>query len=429
MNERLKEMYRSLVARRAHAWLLYVTVATILLVSIGGVVSSTTLGLLIVLGLLTLSIDRSMRKILLEAGGLRPLVILLAFALLWQGLGIILRSPPDLGAISDLGSALAIAMLLPVLIAAMQYDTEFRDRLLMALFVSGCVAAFISIGRHLIVLGSSSQLSLQGIMKSRLIPIGRASHPILGAGGLAASLFAGLAVYPEASRRQKWLCVIGLVLIILAIALTQSRGPMVGIGLAVTAVGILGLFRAPMSRTRAALVMALLCFAIPVGLIVTEPWIKDLACTAQISLCRPSNRQDVWFTVLGLIQERPWFGIGPAFRFPGNTVPHPHNGLLGVVFYFGLPMAMLFIGIIAFVVRRAAAAPPSADRTFALLGIFFSMSFVASDLPNPFAFVNTLYLYLWLPVFIGATLGYPDLIRIGHEAVRGRSGAPHTSRN
>jgi hypothetical protein len=32
------------------------------------------------------------------------------------------------------------------------------------------------------------------------------------------------------------------------------------------------------------------------------------------------------------------------------------------------------------------------------------MSFVATDLSNPFAFVNTLYLYLWLPVWIGALL-------------------------
>jgi O-antigen ligase len=85
-------------------------------------------------------------------------------------------------------------------------------------------------------------------------------------------------------------------------------------------------------------------------------------------------------------------------------VSHPHNGLLGLTFYFGLPMALLFLGIIAFTVKQAAAAPPSPSRTFALLGIFFSMSFVATDLSNPFAFVNTLYLYLWLPVWLGALL-------------------------
>jgi O-antigen ligase len=406
MKASFEEVYRSILERGGHAFVIYFTIATILLVSIGGIISSATIGILVALGLLTLKFDRAAREPLLASKGLRPLAILLGCVILWQGLGLFLRDPKDTGAAAVLGSAVAIAMLLPVLLAAIQHDPAFRERCLKALFILGCVAAFVSIARYFVILHNSGHLTLKGIMQSRLVPIGRANHQILGSGGLAASLFAGLAFFPKASLRQKGLILIGFVIITLTIAMTQSRGPMIGVGLALAATCIVELFRGSAVKRGVALVLASLCFIIPVGLIATEPWIKGLACTAsQLSMCRPSNRQDVWMTVLEMIQKRPWFGIGPTFRFAEGAVSHPHNGILGLLFYFGLPMGFLFLGIVAFAVKRAAAAPPSAGRTFALLGIFFSMSFIATDLANPFAFVNTLYLYLWLPVFVGSIVG------------------------
>ena len=405
MKTNIENFYRSLVDKRAHASLIYFTSATILLISIGGIVSSTTIGLLILLGLLTIFFDATVRENLFEAKNLGPLTLLLGGVLVWQGLGLIFRSPADKQAASVLGSALGIAMLLPLLFAAARRDPEFLNRLFKVLFALGCLAAAISLARYFIFIGKDGQLSISDFRKARLVPIGRANHQILGSGGLAACFFAGLAIYPNALLKQKRLIVAGLLLITATIALTQSRGPLIAMGLAlVTAYG-LELFRTPASRIRAGLVLALLCFAIPVTLIVAEPWIKDLACISELSICRPSNRQEVWSIVLSMIQERPWFGIGPTFRFPNGAVSHPHNGMLGLIFYFGLPMALLFFGIIVFAVKRAAATPPSPSRTFALLGIFFSISFVATDLSNPFAFVNTLYLYLWLPVFIGSLLG------------------------
>lgn len=404
MKARFKHFYQSLADRKAHALLIYIISATILLVSIGGVVSSTTIGLLIVLGALTLVFDAETRGALLEPTKLMPLTILMGGVLVWQCLGIAIRTPADKQAASVLGSAIGIAMLLPLLLAAMQLDPEFRNRLFKVLFVLGCIAAAISLARYAMVLGKDGRFSINELLRERLVPIGRANHQILGAGGLAACFFAGLAIYPKGSLRQKCLTAAGLLLIAVTIALTQSRGPMLAMGLALVATCILELFRTPATRVPAGLVLAALCFAIPVTLIVAEPWITAWACTSHLSMCRPSNRQDVWGIVAGTIQERLWFGIGPTFRFPGGAVSHPHNGILGLVFYFGLPVAILFLGIIAFAVKRAAAAPPSASRTFALLGIFFSMSFVATDLSNPFAFVNTLYLYLWLPVWIGVLL-------------------------
>lgn len=425
MRARFEGFYQSLVDRKAHALLIYLTAASILLISIGGVVSSTTIGLLVLLGLLTICFDATIREDLLSPRSLGPLTLLFACVFLWQGLGLLFRSPADKQAASVLGSAIGIAALLPLLFAAARRDPDFHDRLFKVLFALGCLAAAISLARYFIVLGKDGHLTMSELRRVRLVPIGRASHQILGSGGLAACFFAGLAIYPKAASGQKGLIAAGLLLITATIALTQSRGPILALGLAFTAAFIVERLRSPALRIKAGLLLALLCFIIPVTLIIVEPWIKDLACRSELSMCRPSNRQDVWSTVIGMLWERPWLGIGPTFRFSGGAVSHPHNGLLGLTFYFGLPMAVLFFGIVAFAVKRTAAASQSPSRTFALLGIFFSMCFVATDLSNPFAFVNTLYLYLWLPVFIGSLLG--SLPQDGRPAPVSAGGAVRAS--
>lgn len=404
MKDHLRQFYQSLAARDAQAALLYATAATILLVSIGGIVSSTTIGLLVGLGLLTILFDRDIRDDLIAPRRLLPVTLLMGGVLIWQALGIVARSPVDVKATSVLGSAVGIAMLLPLLLAAMRRDPGFSTRFLKILVILGSIAAVVSLARYAFVILEDGRVSAAELSRFRLVPIGRASHQILGSGGLAACFFAGLAIYPKAPGRDRRLIVAGMVLMAVTVAFTQSRGPLLGMGLAVGAAGLLSLFRTGRTRVWIGLSLAALCFAVPVLLVLTEPWIKALACASPLSLCRPSNRQDVWSIVSGMIQESPWFGIGPNFRFPGGSVSHPHNGLLGLAFYFGLPMVALFLGIIALAVTRAAAARPGPARTFALLGLFFSMSFVATDLSNPFAFVNTLYLYLWLPVWFGSVL-------------------------
>jgi hypothetical protein len=139
-------------------------------------------------------------------------------------------------------------------------------------------------------------------------------------------------------------------------------------------------------------------------MILTEPWLKSLLCSDEGGFCRPSARQDVWFASAALVADKPWFGVGPGFRFAAGTVPHPHNGLLGLTVFFGLPVAALFAGIVALAVTRAAAAGAGPARHFALAGAFFSAGFLGTDLANPFGYLNTHYLYLWLPLMLGACL-------------------------
>lgn len=399
-------LYRRVADNRLQSFLVYLLVSFILLISIGGVVSSTLLFLLIGLGVTSLVFDSSVRQVLSASSGPRLVTSLLVLIIIWQGLGILFRTPSDPRAASVLGSALGIVMLLTIVLAAELRDDKFLRRFLIILFLAGVAAAAVSLFRYSLMLWQLEPTSLKRLLlRYRLTPIGRAEHPILGAGGLAASFFAGLTLCWDAEVRRKGLVVFGLVLIALTIMLTQSRGPLLGIALAVTALGCIGLFRSPTLKTMVAFGFVVLCFLAPVGLIVGEPWVKSLICDAKISICRPSNRQEVWANVLEYIAAKPWLGVGPGFRFSGGGVSHPHNGLLGLSFYFGIPVSLLFIGIMCVALKQALIGRKGTVRTFALLGIFFSASFIATDLSNPFGFVNTHYLYLWLPVFMGVLVG------------------------
>jgi O-antigen ligase len=405
MEKKIASLYQKATGFHLQAKIIYLMIATILLVSIGGVVSSTVMCLLVIAGLAALLFDPAVRAILLDPDTLRPMVCLLVLVLLWQGLGLFFRNPVDLKAAPVLGSAFTITLLLPTLVASAKGEDSFWRRLLIVLFGLGCIAAAASLARYLVVLGKPHGSWVTGLTRERLIPVGRASHAILGAGGLAATFFAGLGLYGQASRRQKGGIIAGLALIALTIVLTQSRGPILGAGLAMLSTLCVERVSAPRFKLHTAVAWALLCFLIPVGLIVMEPWIRDLMCTGSSTICRPSARQGVWTSVLQLILERPWFGIGPTFRFPNGAVSHPHNGFLGLIFFFGLPMGVLFVSIVALAMKLTLKAGHGAARTFALLGIFFSASFMAADLSNPFAFINTHYLYLWLPIFVGVVAG------------------------
>ena len=267
MKDHLRQFYQSLAARDAQAALLYATAATILLVSIGGIVSSTTIGLLVWLGLLTILFDRDIRDDLIAPRRLLPVTLLMGGVLIWQALGIVARSPVDVKATSVLGSAVGIAMLLPLLLAAMRRDHGFSTRFLKILVILGSIAAVVSLARYAFVILEDGRVSAAELSRFRLVPIGRASHQILGSGGLAACFFAGLAIYPKAARRDRRLIVAGMVLMAVTVAFTQSRGPLLGMGLAVGAAGLICLFRTGRTRVWIGLSLAALCFAVPVLLV------------------------------------------------------------------------------------------------------------------------------------------------------------------
>ena len=413
MISRLFAIYDLCSKQGWHGAVILLTACAILLVR-SGFTFSTVLAVITYFGCITLIFDPAMRRRLVDPNGLGPASLLLAAAVAWQIAGFMLREPEDPRTLYILGSAGALLMLLPVFAAALHYDPGLLRRLLVVLFVVGGAAALISLVRHGLLLNKHGGPWPSGLLTWRLVPIGRANHEILGAGALVSSLFAGLVLWRDAAPRLRPAMAVGLGVIALAIALTQSRGPMLGLCMAIGATIVTLNVRGARRRLAVALGLALVCAIVPVAMVVGEPWLKSLFCSSDAGLCRTSARQDVWSTVLSMIPERPWFGIGPAFRFPEGSVTHAHNGFLGLSFFFGIPAAILFGALVAFALARTLRAP-APGRTYALLGLFFGIALMSTDVPNPFAFINAHFLFLWFPLLIGVVLGSdPD-----HHLLRG----------
>jgi hypothetical protein len=397
-------LYRRSAMGGVHLAILAAACASILLLP-AGVSSSAAMIAIIYLGVSTLLFDRGTSRVLGPGEPLFVLAVLFGLILAWEGLGILARHPVDPRSVPVLVSAVGIVMLLPVVAGAIRYDPKAVDRLLVILFALGSIAALVSIVLHVAATG----ISLRDIVGRRLIPIGRAHHEILGAGGLASAFFAGVALFGREWLRRSILA-FGLGAIAFAILLTQSRGPILGLGLALISTLLVTRLQSETARLPLAIALVLACFAVPLGLVLGEPWIKALICSDELGLCRVTLRQDVWQAIMGMIPARPWFGIGPAFRFPSASVNHAHNALLGLSFFFGLPMAALF-GATLFVSLRRILEAPTCARFYGLSGLFFSAAFIATDLSNPFAFINTHYLFLWLPLLVGAVAGSGACIR------------------
>lgn len=59
-----------------------------------------------------------------------------------------------------------------------------------------------------------------------------------------------------------------------------------------------------------------------------------------------SDRTELWSQAINLVQDNPIFGIGPMhFAWVSSTVAHPHNSLLQIIAEWGLPAALIMLGI------------------------------------------------------------------------------------
>lgn len=417
----MPDILRRLDAVPVAAWTLGLVVAAVLLLPLRGAVPSLVMALVVAVGAGALA-DQRWGPVLPPAA--RPMAALLAAMLALQVAGLLARGPTAEDA-SALGSALCLAMLLPVAAAAARRDPGALESLLVATFAAGALAGLLSVAMHVANALASDAVYAELVLR-RLTPFGRARHAILGAGGLAAAGLAGLALLRHRPERRGLLA-LGLVPIAAALLMTQSRGPLLALALAL--VGLVLVDRLRAGRAPAVLLWAGLCFAVPVGLVLLEPWIVAAFCRAgDLGLCRPSMRQEIWEAILPLVAERPLFGWGPSYRLGSDTVGHAHNGLIGTAFLFGLPVAILLVAAVGHALVRAAGLPRGPLRDFALAGLYFAAGFVGADLPNPFAFLNTHVLFLWLPLAIAvaasATPGLAGSLSPAASPPRARPPAP-----
>ncbi|MFC5420593.1 O-antigen ligase family protein [Bosea eneae] len=261
-----------------------------------------------------------------------------------------------------------------------------------------CSLAFIC--RSLLVVASvSATASLvlhtaSGLPWSeRLVPLGRPGNAILGAGGLSIALIAAMTLWR--SGRPLAMLAIAAAPIVVTLVLTQSRGPLIALLIALAAA------QTPL-RTQPGRLFgtALLAWALTTSLILVEPYLRAQFCADDQSFCRPSARLEIWSWAIANLAEHPLFGLGPTFRFDSIVLNHPHNSFLGMAMFFGLPALAAFIALAYAYCLRLTQAGGQLNY-FCSAALVFSFAYMGTDLPNIFAFANMHYLFLWLPVAFG----------------------------
>ncbi|MBD2747228.1 O-antigen ligase family protein [Microvirga sp. BT688] len=307
------------------------------------------------------------------------------FLLAWQAAGALFGDMPR--PISDFSK---IGLLAAFFLFTAQASRVLNTRQILWIIAGiGAASAFLSIIVHVVTAPD---------LMDRMIPLGRGGNPIPGAGALACALIATVALWRDEKGRDRRTMAILLMLampLVAGLVLTQSRGPIVALCLALPL--------AFLFERRGMLLVLMTCLAswlIVTGLVIFEPNIKAIICGSNIDWCRPSNRGEVWERVRDQIALHPILGSGPEFRFPYEWLSHAHNGLFGIALYFGLGGLAASGLMAAGYARCLTRGTDETLRFFGLASLIFAFGYMGADLPNPYAFFNTHYLFMWFPILL-----------------------------
>jgi len=254
-------------------------------------------------------------------------------------------------------------------------------------FAAGALGAALSVALH---------LATAPMLSGRLEMLGRPWNPIPAAGAAAAAGLAGLALMRAAGAPVALRVALGagLIPILAALALTQSRGPAIGF---IAAASVIML-----KASRATVLGALLspiCFLGASSLVLIEAPLVRILCQDQRFLCRPSMRLPLWERAVDLIVAHPVWGLGVGHRMGDDPFNNPQNALLATAVYFGLPFLAAVLFAYARLLHRLARLEPRAPQVWAAGMMVFSAVYYAFE-PSPFAFYNAHWLFLWLPVAV-----------------------------
>lgn len=316
--------------------------------------------------------------------GTRATILFLIAAAAWISVPVALRTANANAHATGIGNFLLLA-LFAAYVDLLSRRIEL-ERLLVAIVALSTASALASLVWHF---GAGHTFA------ERMWPLGRGGNPIPGAGGLACGLIALWALTPFRRSSPAILAsAFAAASLLAAVILTGSRGPILGLVLGIGLAYTLGRIRSPSVLVGA----PLLAWGTVSGVVLLETLIKQAICSDAYDLCRPSFRQGIWAWAGEQIALNPIFGTGPGFRFPDKLFNHPHNGLIGTAMFYGLPLAAVALGAFLLVVPRVARLKQP-GRRWALASLIFSAAYMGTDLSNPFAFYNTHYLFLWMPLF------------------------------
>lgn len=260
-------------------------------------------------------------------------------------------------------------------------------RVMAMLFAAGAVSAFLSVGFH---------VTTAPVLMERIEMLGRARNPIPAAAAVAAAALAGFALLRAGLLSAVWRlpAYAGICAILIAMALTQSRGPAIGVALGAA------LLMLPRGLAlRLGMVLPPLLFLAASSLVLLEPSLRAWFCEGEDLLCRPSLRLPLWQRSVDIIAAHPLWGLGVSHRMGEGLLNNPQNAVLATAVYFGLPFLMAAILAFGLLLRQLGRAEQDAPQAWAAAMMVFSAVYYASE-PSPFAFYNAHWIFFWLPVAV-----------------------------
>jgi hypothetical protein len=274
-----------------------------------------------------------------------------------------------------------------VIFARMLLREHGGPRVMAMLFAAGAVSAALSVGLH---------LATAPVLLERIEMLGRGRNPIPAAAAVAAAALAGFALLRAGMVPSRWRlpAYAGIGAILLAMVLTQSRGPAIGI---VLGAALLLLPRGP--ALRLGMVLAPLAFVAASSLVPLEASLRALFCDGEDLLCRPSLRLPLWQSAAEIIAAHPLWGLGASHRMGEAWLNNPQNAVLAIAVHFGLPFLLVAILAFGLLLRQLGRAEPGAPQAWAAAMMVFSAVYFAFE-PSPFAFYNAHWLFFWLPVAV-----------------------------
>ncbi|NDB68935.1 MAG: O-antigen ligase domain-containing protein [Methylocystaceae bacterium] len=292
------------------------------------------------------------------------------------------------------------------------YSKHFSNLLLILLFYGSIYAVFntlhqrqlylfivifacIGLGLNLIAI-LTDQNGVAAQISRRAVHLGRMVDPNMYGVSLALAILSAIWLFFQSKGLTKYASACAAILLFAGLIYTQSRGALIAFAMPV--LFLLVHHYRPQTKL---FIWSMFNLGLVSALVGFEDLIAKTLCQwIALPRCSSSSRFEIWVWSYDLLTQHPLLGVGPAFRFDQVQTGQvsPHHILWGTALYFGIPVMLAFVATLYRITKYVEPHAPLISA-FLILGC----GFMATNLTQPFAFMNWHYLFLWLPLFYYAS--------------------------
>lgn len=280
---------------------------------------------------------------------------------------------------------------------------------------------------HLAVLAAAiASFSLyiyHGDYPGRIEGIGLARHPILGSSVLIALWALGTLDIKTYTSRWLWLPFSSGIAVLIFVYLSQSRGPLLSFFGFVSCLVVLLLL-----KKRPAPYCGIALLALLAGVAVAA---AETPLFASMIERGDSYRLEIWSAVIGQWRGFWLTGVGIATPFPaseagqaareatGHIIAHPHNLIISMWFFAGIPGLLLFFGFVFNVFSKVWSEFLSPWRGLGLAIMLLTMALCFTDTYRLISSPRPMWIIFWLPIgfLLGWSVALHNRPKVGRHSV------------